>query len=254
MIRQLRSPLPSSGPTEAAPREYRPRSSAGTKESGEGPRYSFERPLCGPGEEYGPMETAGSEVPRWARLDSPLLREMQSSIIVTDLAGIIRWCNPYSETFFGRPASELVGRDSAEFAAAPIGDELALEIYEALRAGRTWEGEFSIRHRDGSIVTAHVVDSPLHDDSGQLVGIASMSLDVTARRRAENRLLAQYEIARTLGAAHSLEDASRELLRIVCDVLEWSVGALWGLDIERSLLRCLATWRAPETSAAFEEL
>src|SRR5262249_59638969 len=111
----------------------------------------------------------------------------------------IRWCNPYSETFFGRPASELVGRDPAEFAAAPIDDELALEIYEALRAGRTWEGEFSIRHRDGSIVTAHVVDSPLHDDSGQLVGIASMSLDVTARRRAENRLLAQYEIARTLG-------------------------------------------------------
>jgi phosphoserine phosphatase RsbU/P len=201
------------------------------------------------------MDTAGSEVPRWARLDSPLLREMQSSIIVTDLAGIIRWCNPYSEIFFGRPASELVGRDSAEFAAEPVDDDLALEIYEALRAGRTWEGEFSIRHRDGSIVTAHVVDSPLHDESGQLVGIASMALDLTARRRAENRLLAQYEIARTLEAAHSLTEASRELLRIVCEVLGWSVGALWGLDIERSVLRCLATWRAPDSDAtAFEAL
>ena len=201
------------------------------------------------------MDTPGSEVPRWARLDSPLLREMQSSIIVTDLAGIIRSCNPYSETFFGRPASELIGRDSAEFAAAPVDDELASEIYEALRAGSTWEGEFSIRHKDGSIVTAHVVDSPLHDENGRLVGVASMALDVTARRRAENRLLAQYEIARTLGAAHSLEEASRELLRIVCDVLGWSVGALWGLDIERSVLRCLATWRAPDSDAiAFEEL
>jgi len=201
------------------------------------------------------MDTAGSEVPRWARLDSPLLREMQSSIIVTDLAGVIRWCNPYSEIFFGRPASELVGRDSAEFAAAPVEEPLALEIYEALRAGRTWEGEFSIRHGDGSIVTAHVVDSPLHDERGRLVGIASMALDVTARRRAENRLLAQYEIARTLEAARSLQEASRELLRIVCDVLGWSVGALWGLDIERSVLRCLATWRAPDSDAtAFEEL
>ena len=200
------------------------------------------------------MDTAGSEVPRWARLDSPLLREMQSSIIATDLAGTIRWCNPYAEVFFGRPTSELIGRDSAEFAAAPVTEELAHDIYGALCAGRTWEGEFSIRHADGSIVTAHVVDSPLHDEHGRLVGVASMSVDLTARRRAENRLLAQYEIARTLGAAHSIEEASRELLRIVCDVLEWSVGALWGLDIERSLLRCLATWRAPETSAAFEEL
>ena len=183
------------------------------------------------------MDTARSEVPRWARLDSPLLREMQSSIIVTDLTGIIRWCNPYAEVFLGRSASELLGRNSAEFAAAPVDDELALEIYEALRAGRTWEGEFSVRHRDGSIVTAHVVDSPLHDERGRLVGVASMSLDLTARRRAEDRLRAQYEIARTLEAAHSIEEAGDELLRIVCDVLGWSVGALWGLDIERSVGR-----------------
>src|SRR4029453_2546972 len=86
-------------------------------------------------------------------------------------------------------------------------------------------------------------------------GVASMSLDLTARRRAENRLRAQYEIARTLEAAHSIEEAGEELLQIVCEVLGWSVGALWGLDIERSVLRCLATWSAADCDAvAFEEL
>jgi phosphoserine phosphatase RsbU/P len=201
------------------------------------------------------MATAGSEVPRWARLDSPLLREMESAIIVTDLAGTIQSCNPHAEVFFGRPASELIGRDSADFAADPVPDELAREIYDALRAGRTWQGEFSIRRKDGAFVTAHVVDSPLHDDAGQLIGVASMSLDVTARRRAENRLRAQYEIARTLGEARSLEEASERLLRTVCEALGWDVGALWGLDIERSVLRCLATWRSPDSkAAAFEDL
>ena len=140
------------------------------------------------------MATAGSEVPRWARLDSPLLREMESAIIVTDLAGTIQSCNPHAEVFFGRPASELIGRDSADFAAEPVPEELGREIYEALRAGRPWQGEFAIRRKDGAIVTAHVVDSPLHDDRGDLVGVASMALDLTARRRAENRLRAQYEI------------------------------------------------------------
>jgi phosphoserine phosphatase RsbU/P len=201
------------------------------------------------------MATAGSEVPRWARLDSPLLREMQSAIIVTDLAGTIQSCNPHAEVFFGRPASELIGRDSADFAAEPVPEELAREIYEALRAGRTWQGEFAIRRKDGAIVTAHVVDSPLHDDRGDLVGVASMSLDLTARRHAENRLRAQYEIARTLGEAHSIEEASESLIRTVCEALGWDVGALWGLDIERSVLRCLATWRSPDSkAAAFEEL
>jgi sigma-B regulation protein RsbU (phosphoserine phosphatase) len=201
------------------------------------------------------MNSAGSEVPRWARLDSPLLREMQAAIIVTDLGGMIRSCNPYAEVFFGRPASELIGRDSADFAANPISRDLAVEIFEALRAGGTWEGEFEIQRKDGSIVSAHVVDSPLHDEEGQLVGLASMSLDVSARKRAEARLRAQYEIARTLSEAHSIEDASPRLLRTVCQALDWDVGAVWGLDIERSVLRCVATWRAPvSNAAAFEEL
>jgi sigma-B regulation protein RsbU (phosphoserine phosphatase) len=201
------------------------------------------------------MAMAGSEVPPWARLDSPLLREMQSAIIVTDLAGTIQSCNPHAEVFFGRPASELIGRDSADFAAEPVPEELAREIHEALRAGRTWQGEFAIRRKDGVIVTAHVVDSPLHDDRGHLVGVASMSLDLTARRRAENRLRAQYEIARTLGEAHSIEEASERLLRTVCDALGWDVGVLWGLDIEHSVLRCLATSRATDSNAtAFEEV
>jgi phosphoserine phosphatase RsbU/P len=201
------------------------------------------------------MVTAGSEVPRWARFDSPLVREMQSAIIATDLDGVIRSCNPSAEVFFGRSAAELIGRDSADFAVEPVAPELARDIYGALQAGRTWEGEFTVRRKDGSIVLAHVVNSPLHDDEGRLVGIASMSLDVTARRAAEARLRVQYELARTLGEAHSLGEATPQLLRTVGEALGWDLGVIWGLDIERSVLRCVATWRSPESDAAvFEEV
>jgi phosphoserine phosphatase RsbU/P len=201
------------------------------------------------------MDTAESEVPTWARLDAPLVREMQAALIVTDLDGVIRSCNPYAEVLYGRPASELIGHDSAAFAASPISAELAREIYRALRAGRTWEGEFSVRRKDGSVVVVHVIDSPVHDDRGRLVGVASMSLDVTARRRAEARLRVQYELARTLSEAHSLAEATPRLLRTVGEALGWDVGVIWGLDIERSVLRCIATWRSPDsTASAFDEL
>lgn len=201
------------------------------------------------------MDTAESEVPNWARLDSPLIREMQAALIVTDLDGVIRSCNPYAEVLYGRPASELIGHDSAAYAASPVSAELAREIYRALRAGQTWEGEFAVRRKDGSVVVVHVIDSPVHDDRGRLVGVASMSLDVTARRRAEARLRVQYELARTLSEAHSLAEATPRLLRTVGEALGWDVGAIWGLDIERSVLRCIATWRSPDsTASAFDEL
>jgi PAS domain S-box-containing protein len=180
---------------------------------------------------------------------------MQAAIIATDLDGVIRWCNPYAENFFGRPASELIGHDSADFAGAEVPPDLAREIFEALQAGRTWEGDFSVRRKDGSTVTAHVIDSPLQDDDGQLVGVASMSLDLTARRRAETRLRVQYELARTLGEARSLEEAIPRLLRSVCDALGWDMGVVWGLDMERPVLRCVATWRSPDSdTGAFEDL
>src|SRR5262249_23841909 len=117
------------------------------------------------------MDTAESAVPHWARLDSPLIREMQAALIVTDLDGVIPSCNPHAEVLYGRPASELIGHDSADYAASPVTAELAREIYRALRAGRTWEGEFSVRRKDGSIVVVHVIDSPVHDDQGRLVGV-----------------------------------------------------------------------------------
>lgn len=200
------------------------------------------------------MATAEAEVPRWARL-SQLVREMQAAIIVTDLEGVIRACNPYAQVLYGRSASELIGKNSATFAASPVSGDLAREIYRALRAGRTWEGEFSVRRKDGSVLMVHVIDSPLHDDEGRLAGVASMSLDVTARRRAEARLRVQYELARTLSEAHSLTEASPRLLRTVGEALGWDVGAIWGLDMERPVLRCVATWRSPESdAAAFEEL
>jgi phosphoserine phosphatase RsbU/P len=201
------------------------------------------------------VDTAGSNVPGWAQLDSPLVRQMQAAIIATDLDGVIRWCNPYAEFLFGRPASELIGRNSADFAAGVVPHDLAVDIFEALKAGRTWEGEFSVRRNDGSIVNVHVVDSPLWGSDGQLVGVASMSLDLTARRRAETRLRVQYELARTLGEARSLEEAIPRLLRSVCDALGWDMGAVWGLDMERPVLRCVATWRSPESDAGdFEDL
>jgi PAS domain S-box-containing protein len=182
-----------------------------------------------------------------------LFDDIHASIITTDLAGVIQDCNSYAEVVYGRRSSELVGRDAASFAAESITDELVHEIYRAIAAGETWEGDFSIRRSDGSVVAVRTVDSPLHDD-GSLVGVVSMSVDVTDRRRAEARLRAQYGLARILSEAHSLQEASPHLLRTVCQALGWEIGAVWGLDMDTSSLHCLAIWREPDSDVGpFED-
>ncbi|SMF95409.1 PAS domain S-box-containing protein/diguanylate cyclase (GGDEF) domain-containing protein [Methylomagnum ishizawai] len=78
-----------------------------------------------------------------------------------------------------------------------------------------------------------------------------------ARGRAEQRLAAQYAVARILAEAASLAEATPEVLRVICETLNWDVdvGELCLVDDTAKLLRCAGTWRRSNTHAdvrAFE--
>ena len=47
-----------------------------------------------------------------------------------------------------------------------------------LSNGEKWEGEFMVQRKDGSTFLAHVTDSPIHDDDGNLIGIVGISREV----------------------------------------------------------------------------
>jgi hypothetical protein len=56
---------------------------------------------------------------------------------------------------------------------------------ERLRSGETWEGEFTVRRKDGSTFPAYVIDSLIHDSRGREIGIVGVSTDITERKREE---------------------------------------------------------------------
>ncbi|HEX2640638.1 MAG TPA: PAS domain-containing sensor histidine kinase, partial [Pyrinomonadaceae bacterium] len=61
-----------------------------------------------------------------------------------------------------------------------------------------WEGEFPVKRRDGSEFMAHVVNSPINDADGNLVGIVGVSIDMEERRRMEAALRRSEERLRLL--------------------------------------------------------
>jgi sigma-B regulation protein RsbU (phosphoserine phosphatase) len=188
------------------------------------------------------------------RVDPGVLDHAQVSIIVTDLTGTILECNRYAEVLFGRPREELLGADSGSFAAEAVPPELAAEIGRRLSTGKTWEGDFRVRHADGSVSDVHAIDSPLFDADGRLDGVISVAMDITGRRRAERRLAAQYAATRALAEATTLAEATGRVLPMVCEALGWQHGALWELDESGTELQCVEVWHAPEISSAFADL
>jgi two-component system, sensor histidine kinase and response regulator len=66
-----------------------------------------------------------------------------------------------------------------------------------------------------------------------------------ARDRAAERLAAQYAIVRVLAEAASLSEASPKLLEAVCTSLDWDHAAVWRVDAQAGVLRCVECWHRP---------
>ena len=73
----------------------------------------------------------------------------------------------------------------------------------------------------------------------------SLVRDITERKRAEQRLLAQHAVAQVLSRAQSMDDAGPAILQEICEHLDWDLGTLWRIDPETDVLRCAQLWRKP---------
>jgi serine phosphatase RsbU (regulator of sigma subunit) len=100
-------------------------------------------------------------------------------------------------------------------------------------------------------------DTQLTDwlDAEAEVAAASASAEQTAQAQerlvqllvyqeeAERRLGAEHAVSRILATCGSLREAAPRLLQAIGECFYWEVGAVWLLDREADLLRCLDIWQ-----------
>jgi len=130
----------------------------------------------------GPGENAGERrvTPTLAgRLSAEvILASLGHAVIFTDLAGVVEHWNPAAERLYGWTSAEAVGRNIATLTVPRMTLSLADEIMNALRAGGTWSGGFTVQRKDGVTFPALVTDSAVRDSCGDLVGIIGVSIDL----------------------------------------------------------------------------
>jgi diguanylate cyclase (GGDEF)-like protein/PAS domain S-box-containing protein len=86
--------------------------------------------------------------------------------------------------------------------------------------------------------------------TGLLLGAVISEREASARRRHAEHLVTQ-----ALADVADTNDATRQILQIVCEHLDWDVGLVWRVNRSADLLECLDVWsRPPARHQEFEAI
>jgi PAS domain S-box-containing protein len=122
-----------------------------------------------------------------------------------------------------------------------------------IREKRDYTADYRIVLPGGAVRHLHTLGHPILDERGELLEHIGTVVDVTERRRHEQRLLAQNRITHILSEASSITEAVPKILRAVCECLEWHVGVAWCVDRSTGSLRCGDLWRKPSPEISLFE-
>ena len=115
----------------------------------------------------------------------------------TPEAVITSW-NRGAEKVYGYTAKEIIGKPISVLTHPDRPNEM-IEILQKIRNGLRVEHYETTRVRkDGKAISISLTVSPIHDSNGSLIGVSSIARDITERMRADEKLRATSQYARSL--------------------------------------------------------
>jgi len=181
-----------------------------------------------------------------------ILEIAEDAIISIDSHQRITLFNQGAEKVFGYVESEVNGKPLDLLIPKRFGDSHRKHIEEFAQspdAARPMGQRREVfgRRKDGHEFPAEASISKL-DLGGELVFTVILR-DITDRKRAEQRLVAQHTVTQMLAEAATLEEATPKILQAVCECLVWDLGELWRIDRAAGVLRCVEVWHKESIEA-----
>lgn len=146
----------------------------------------------------------------------------------------------------GYSREELVGMHLRDFDAG-LDEQSMARVRNRIGAGETVTFESLHRRKDGAVFPVEIRARRVQQ--GQHRFRVSLVRDISERKRAEQRVLAQHTVVRILAEAATVEEAGPRILQALCEFLDYDLGTLWRIDREAGVLRCAEIWRKPSVEA-----
>ena len=121
-------------------------------------------------------------------LQSSALNAAANAITITDAKGIILWINPAFTRLTGYSPQEAIGKSPRLLKSDRHDQAFYRSLWQTIRSGQTWRGEFINRRKDGSLYDGEQTITPVSADAGKITHFIGIMNDVTEHKRAEEEL------------------------------------------------------------------
>jgi two-component system, sensor histidine kinase and response regulator len=138
------------------------------------------------------------------------------SILITDTEGCIEYANQAVTRTSGYSLQELLGCNPRVLGSGRTPRESFDAMWDALRQGRTWRGEFYNRRKDGTEYLHFATITPIRQADGTITQYLSLQEDITERKR----LGAELDRHR-----HHLQELVRERTEQLSEALDQAQAA-----------------------------
>ena len=221
-----------------------------------------------------------AEIRAEQRKTETILHGVSNAIVMADLDMRIQYINKAYTTLTGYTEQDALGKHVHSLLGSTLFEPGQFSPGSALSRGEPWQGEVSVRRKDGRSYRAMLTIAPVHDVEGKPMGYVSSHADISQRKELEQarrqfmtnvthelstpvtnmqvytRLLRQGKPEKVEHYIHVLEEQANRLGHLVKDILEMTAldgGQAvqnWDKLILSTLLRDIVTRYRDQAVAA----
>jgi PAS domain S-box-containing protein len=161
-------------------------------------------------------------------LSHRIVSSLLDAVVSIDLDGIVTSWNEGARQLYGFSAEEMIGRSIARVYAEEA--RLAEVIREVSKGSPAGHADVRRVTRSGQQIVVDETFSPVRDDQGVVIGVASVAHDVSARRRIESELATtRRELERTVAGLQRSNAELEEFAYVASHDLSEPLRAVSGM-------------------------
>ncbi|MFQ6607910.1 MAG: PAS domain S-box protein [Fidelibacterota bacterium] len=167
---------------------------------------------------------------------SVAVEQSPSAVVITDIDGNINYVNPKFEKVSGYMAEEVLGKNPRILKSGKQPREYYKELWDTIKSGKEWRGEFCNRKKNGDIFWVHAYVSPIIDGEGNITNFLSVQEDITERKRSEKLLENSQKQLQAL-SSHIQRLQEDERARIAREIHDQLGQSLTGMKMDLAWLK-----------------